>query len=168
MVGFVRLLDSSVLFETCYVLLEWVDVLGDRLESRIDAPMVLLLIWTASPTIFITGLLVFRWFTRNWIFSTILHKDRIAYDAVWRQVCADSNMDGDQEVDTASLEPLFRVANAAAALTPPGPLPELLQRHRCGDCLWESSPAVESVELIFGQAAVAAAYLRQHVQVEHI
>jgi hypothetical protein len=163
-----RSLDAFVLCLPGYVLLEWVDVLGDRIDSRVDAPMILLPIWTLSPIIVVIGLLLFRWFTRYWIFHSFLRQDRDKYDAVWKQVCAASSIDQVQEESSSSLEPLCRVAIAAATLAPHGPVPELLQRHSsCGFCPWANlnRPAVESVELIFGQAAVAAAYLRQRVQV---
>jgi hypothetical protein len=152
--------DAYFASMTGYGLAEWADALGGRLESEWDAPLIFLLLWTASPIILAGVLLLFRRFTRHWVSSNLLRQDRNAYDAVWRQVCG-----GDPQEATASIESLWRVADAATALAPPGPPPVLLQRH-CGGCLsWASRPEVESVELIFGQAAVVAAYLRQHVQV---
>ncbi len=163
--GYGRVADAYFVSMTGYGLMEWTDMMGGRLESEWDAPLILLLLWTAFPVILAWVLLSFRWFTRYWVSSTLLRQDRDAYDAVWRQVCAASNHGGDQEAATASLESLWRVVDAVAALAPPGPPPVLLQRHRGGCQSWASRPEVESVELIFGQAAVAAAYLRQHVQV---
>jgi hypothetical protein len=150
---------------TGYGLTECADVLGGRLEPGWDAPLIFLLLWTASPVALAGVLLLFRWFTRHWVSSTLLRQDRDAYDAVWRQICAASDNGGDQEEAAGSRGSLWHVADAAAALAPPGPAPVLLQRHRGGCQAWASRPEVESVELIFNQAAVAATYLRQHVQV---
>jgi hypothetical protein len=148
-----------------YGLAEWIDVLDGRLESEWDAPVICLLLWSAFPVVLTGALVLFRWVTRWWVSGILLRQDRDAYNAVWRKVCAASNNCGDREEATASPESLVRVAAAVAALAPPGPQPVLLQRHRGGSQTWASLPEVESVELIFGQAAVAAAYLRQHVQV---
>jgi hypothetical protein len=150
---------------TGYGLAEWVDVLDGRLEPGWDAPLIFLFLWSSSPVVFLGGLLLFRWFTRHWVSNTLLRKDRNAYDDIWRQVCATSSNISDQEEATASQESLLRVADAVAALGLPCPAPVLLQRHRGGCQSWASLPEVQSVELIFGQAAVAATYLRQHVQV---
>jgi hypothetical protein len=150
---------------TGYGLMEWTDVLGGRLVSGWDAPLVFLLIWTVSPVFLVGSLMLFRGFTRHWVSSTLLRQDRDAYDAVWRQICTASSNGGDQEQAMASQESLLRVAEAAAAFALPDPAPVLLQRHRGGCQSWASLPEVESVELIFGQAAVAATYLRQHIQV---
>jgi hypothetical protein len=143
--------------------MEWADVLVGRLEPGWDAPLIFLLLWTSSPVIFLGVLLLFRWFTRRWVSSTLLRQDRDTYDAIWRQVCAASSNGGDQEEASASQESLQRVADAVTAFSLSGPVPVLLQRHR-GGCQ-SSASLSESVELIFGQAAVAATYLRQHVQV---
>jgi hypothetical protein len=150
---------------TGYGLMEWVDVMEGRIGSKWDAPLILLLLWTSFPIILAAGLMLFRSFTRHWVSRTLLRQDREAYDSVWRQVCKNDSGDQEQGTGTAPLDSLLRVADAVAALVPPGPPPVLLQRHSGGVQAWEMRPEVESVELIFGQAAVAAAYLRQHVQV---
>jgi hypothetical protein len=160
-----RVVDAYFVSMTGYGLMEWADVLGGRLEPGWDAPLIFLLLWTAFPVVLAGVLMLFRWFTRHWVSRTLLRQDRDAYDALWRQICAASCNGGDQEEANALQESLWRVADAAAALAPPGPPPVLLQRHRGGCQSWASQPEVESVELIFGQAAVAATYLRQHVQV---
>ncbi len=163
--GCARVVDAYLVGMTGYGLMEWVDVLYGRLHSEWDAPLILLLLWTSCPVLLAIGLMLFRWFTRHWVSHTLLRQDRDAYDGVWQQVCTDMNFGSDQERATAPMESLWRVAEAAAALAPPGPPPVFLQRCRGGSRSWENRPELESVELIFGQAAVAAAYLRQHVQV---
>jgi hypothetical protein len=153
---------------TTYGLLEWADIMDGRLDPGWDAPLILQLLWIAVPVMVSWVFILFRWAARHWVASTLLGQDREAYDAVWRRLCTSSHNGGDQVEAAASLESLLRVAAAAAALAPPGPPPVLLQRHRGSFVSWAIRPPVESVELIFWQAAVAAPYLRQHVQVCHV
>jgi hypothetical protein len=150
---------------TAYGLLEWADVMYGRLDPGWDAPLVLQLLWSAVPVMVCWVLILFRWAARYWVASTLLGQDRKAYDAVWRQVCTSSHNNDYQEEAATSFESLLRVAAAASALAPPGQPPVLLQRHRGSYMSWAIRPPLESVELIFWQAAVAAPYLRQHVQV---
>ena len=132
--------------------------------------------------------------TRLWyqVLNSLIAEDVSVYRAAWTRLCSGTATPvakeaGGGEHNEAAVasamkevwqDGLRQVAFAAAALTPAGPVPKVLQRTRRlqgkADATlpnivsareWETLPATTSVELLFGQAGAAGAFLRHRLQV---
>ena len=124
--------------------------------------------------------------------NSLIAEDVSDYRAAWTRLCSGvatpvAKEAGGGEHNEAAVasamkevwqDGLRQVAFAAAALTPAGPVPKVLQRTRRlqgkADATlpnivsareWETLPATTSVELLFGQAGAAGAFLRHRLQV---